>query len=91
LDDWLDDAIGTLSFTVEVSHPARRRWTLRALTDPFCWMNPTSADEHDEAVANVAPAALALVRAHATSLDDVRLDRERRSDVRRATNADTAR
>jgi predicted deacylase len=44
LDDWLDEELGTLAFTVEVSRPmASRANRFRAL-DPFAWMNPVRVE-----------------------------------------------
>ena len=40
LDDWLDDAFGTLALTIEVGRLDRRVLHPRRIRNPFHWMNP---------------------------------------------------
>lgn len=59
LDDWLDDDLGTLAYTVEVSDlDPRRLLSPRRLVDPFFWMNPPDADR---VIDNLVPGVQALV------------------------------
>jgi hypothetical protein len=60
MDDWLDAAYGTRSFTVEVGRPGARLQDLRLLLQPFWWMNPTDVGG---TIANVVPGVAALLDA----------------------------
>jgi hypothetical protein len=59
MDDWLDAELGTLAFTVEVSHPMRRLANARRALQPFAWHNPMRVAP---VVENVTPALGTLVR-----------------------------
>jgi len=58
MDDWLDAALGTLAFTVEVSRPDVGLLDGRHLLNPFCWMNPGAVRK---TVDDLTPGVLALV------------------------------
>jgi carboxypeptidase T len=60
LDDWLDHALGTRAFTVELGRPDRRILAPRRFVDPAAWMN---ALEPEAVIANVRPGVRALVAA----------------------------
>jgi carboxypeptidase T len=60
LDDWLDEALGTDAFTVEVGMPAWRAMLSGELLQPFRWMNP---DNPQPAVSRAAAGACAMIAA----------------------------
>jgi predicted deacylase len=60
MDDWLDDEIGALAFTVEVGRPDVGWRDARHLSNPFRWMNPVRVRD---TVDNLTPGIVALTTA----------------------------
>lgn len=60
MDDWLDHAVGTRAFTVEVGRGPRNIRNLLHLLNPFYWMNPIRHVER--IVDDVVTKSAALVR-----------------------------